>query len=77
MTGSHLFWYLQEHSGDHRKDGDQEREEGPGDELQWVDLQGSGDKNTGNAPWNDSVDCRTSIVQDPGEELTLEAQLVK
>lgn len=37
-TGSYLLRHLQEHPGDHRENGDQEREEGPGDELQRVDL---------------------------------------
>ncbi len=64
-------------SHDDRENRDQEREEGPGDELQRVDLQGSGDEDPGNRPRDHRVDGGPGVIQDPGQVFTRQAQVIE
>ena len=71
-----LAW-LEEEADDDGQQCNKEREEGPGDKLERVDLQSARDEDPGNAPRHDGVDGRPGIVQNPGEVFPLQAELIK
>lgn len=77
LNSCFLFAWLEEEADDDGQQRNQEREEGPGDKLERVDLQGARDEDAGNAPRHDGVDGRPSIVQNPGEVFPFQAELVK
>lgn len=77
LNSCFLLTWFEEEANDDGQNRNQKREEGPGDEIERVDLQGTRDEDPGNTPRHDRVDGRPGIVEDPGEVLPLQPELVK